>query len=138
VGVSPPRAEAKIAGKSTDGGTPRPSPVPADFRATMARVGERRLSRGHAERFDAIVWANEAARSGLDAATGALPEGAVLVEEAIERTPQGDQAAGLLVMIKRDGAWRFTAVGPDGEVVDDARGASCAACHRDAPRDFVF
>jgi hypothetical protein len=112
--------------------------VPADFREHMAKVSERRLSRGHAERFDGIVWANDVALAASNAATGALPDGAAFVEEAIERTPQGDRAAGLLIMTKSEGAWRFAAVGPEGEVVDDTRGAACAACHRDAPRDFVY
>jgi hypothetical protein len=75
----------------------------------------------------------------LAEATGDLPEGAIFVEEALQRAAQGDNEAGLLVMEKRGGAWHFVAVGrPDGEVVDDARVAPCAACHREAPRDFVF
>jgi hypothetical protein len=104
----------------------------------MARVGERQLSRGHAERFDAVVWANDVARATFDAATGDLPDGAMLVEEAFERPPR-DAPAGLLVMEKREGVWRFTAVGPRGEATEDAHtAATCAACHRDAPRDSVF
>ena len=63
----------------------------------------------------------------------------MLVEEAIERTVKGDRAAGLLVMEKRAGAWRFVVVDADGARRRDGRAApACAACHRDAPRDFVF
>jgi hypothetical protein len=104
----------------------------------MARVSDRQVSRGHAERFDAIVWANDVARAMWDDARASMPDGAMLIEEAIERTARGDRAAGLLVMEKREGTWRFVVVGADGEVVDDARVAACAACHQEAPRDGVF
>jgi hypothetical protein len=104
----------------------------------MARVSERQLSRGHGERFDGIVWTNDVARAVWDAAGTPMPDGAVLVEEAIERSARGDRPAGLFVMEKRDAAWRYTVVSPDGEVIDDARVAPCATCHRDAPRDAVF
>lgn len=117
-----------------------------DFRARMVRVGERALSRGHAERFDAIVWANELAHAAWDDAVAPMPDGAMLVEEAVDRaTPapaggaveRGERAAGLLVM-EKSGLWRFDSVGPDGDVADEARVAPCAACHREAPRDGVF
>jgi hypothetical protein len=103
----------------------------------MARVVGRQLSRGHAERFDGVVWVNDVGRAAWDGA-GDMPDGAMLVEEAIARVDGGDRPAGLLVMQKSGGAWRFVSVGPGGEVVDDARVAPCAACHRQAPRDFVF
>ncbi len=104
----------------------------------MVRVSERLLSRGHGERFDGVVWANDVARATWDAATGAMPDGAVLVEEASERAAGGDRPAGLFVMEKRDGTWRFFAVGADGKVAEGPGVAACAACHRDAPRDSVF
>jgi hypothetical protein len=104
----------------------------------MVRVGELRVSRGHGERYGAVVWANDVARATWDAAVAPLPEGAVLVEEATDHTAGGDRLAGLFVMEKRDGAWQFSAVGADGDVADGARTARCAACHRDAPRDSVF
>jgi hypothetical protein len=136
VGVSEQRREAPRR-QPVEGGAGAPSPVPADFRQHMARVGERAVSRGHAERFDGIVWANDAARAAWDAG-GEMPDGAMLVEEAIERTAKGDQAAGLLVMEKRGGGWRFTVVDAAGRVAEDTREAACAACHREAPRDYVF
>jgi hypothetical protein len=114
-----------------------PSPVPADFRAHMARVSERAISRGHADRFDAVLWANEAAHGAWDG-SGAMPDGALLVEEAIERTAKGDRPAGLLVMEKHGEVWRFVLVDATGHVVEWARDAVCASCHRDAPHDFVF
>jgi len=103
----------------------------------MVRVTDRSVSAGHAARFDAIVWANEAARASL-AGAGALPDGAMLVEELIERDRRGDRPAGVLAMSKDAGRWRFTAVGPAGEVVADGRTAPCASCHGEAPRDGVF
>jgi hypothetical protein len=84
------------------------------------------------------VWANDVARAAWDAAPAPMPDGAMLVEEAFAPTAQGGRALGLLVMEKRAGAWRFVAVGADGEVVDDARVSACASCHREAPRDGVF
>jgi hypothetical protein len=115
----------------------RPSPVPADFRDRMARVVERAVSRGHAERFDGVVWANDAARPAWDGG-GAMPEGAMLLEEAIERTPKGDRAAGVLAMRKVGGVWEFLVIDAGGRVVDGAQEAACAACHREAPVDSVF
>jgi hypothetical protein len=115
----------------------------------MTRVVGRQLSRGHAERFDGVVWANDVARATW-ASARAMPDGAVLVEELFSRdvvpgavppdaSAAGERPAGLLVMRKIAGAWRFTSIGPAGEVVDDdARVAPCVACHRQAPSDFVF
>ena len=111
-----------------------------DFRKTLAKLTDRQVSEGHAERFDAIVWANEPAKGAWDAGT-AMPDGAMLVEEAIERpgrTDRADKPAGLFVMKKDAGSWSFIAVSPDGEVVDDARVAPCKACHALAPVDYVF
>jgi len=103
----------------------------------MARLTDRFTSGGHADRFDAIVWGNDAARLAWTA-TGEVPDGAVLVEELIERDRRGERPAGLLVMEKDAAKWRFTAVGPTGEVVADARVAPCATCHGESPRDGVF
>jgi hypothetical protein len=146
VGISTPRAAERVDGSATTDA----SPVPADFRARLSRVSERFLSEGHGDAFDAVVWSNEAARAGADAG-GAFGDGAMFVEEAIGRDARDAREArdaqdaldagagvGLLVMEKRADAWRFVAVGPDGDVVRDARVAPCADCHRDAPRDFVF
>jgi len=138
VGVASPRAGLEGTGAApVDASAATPSPVAADFRARMARVGERGVSRGHAERFDGVVWANDAARAGWDG-PGDMPDGAMLVEEAIEKTPKGDRAAGLLVMEKRGEAWRFVVVDAGGHVVAWSREEACVACHHDAPRDFVF
>jgi len=115
----------------------RPSPVPADFREHWARVVERAVSRGHAERFEGIVWANDVARGAWDGATP-MPDGAMLLEEAIERGPKGDRAAGVYAMRKTGGAWEFVVVDPAGRVVEGASEAACAACHREAPSDSVF
>jgi hypothetical protein len=103
----------------------------------MARMSGRFVSHGHGEHFEAVIWANDAARDAWRAAVD-MPEGASLVEEAIERAAGHDRPAGLLVMVKREGAWRFVAVGPAGEVASDVRVVPCADCHREAPRDFVF
>jgi hypothetical protein len=138
--VSTPRlagASASAKAKAADAGARKPSPLGADFREHMARIVGRQLSRGHADRFDAIVWANDVGRA-VWASAGAMPDGAVLVEELIDRSSGEDRAAGLLVMRKGNGAWSFVSIGADGEVVDDARVAPCATCHGQAPSDFVF
>jgi hypothetical protein len=137
VGVAAPRGLDRAA--DVDGGEPaEPSPVPADFRTTMTRVRDRALSRGHGERFDGIVWANATATATATATTAATPDGALYVEEAIERGPSGDRPAGLLVMERRGGVWRYLAVMPSGEVVTGQPVAACVACHREAPADEVF
>jgi hypothetical protein len=106
--------------------------------AGLGQVSERRLSRGHGERFDAVVWANEVARAALEAPAREFPEGARLVEEAIARVPHEGAPMGLLIMEKGPSGWQFSATGPSGEPADDAGVAACAECHREAPRDFVF
>jgi hypothetical protein len=136
MGVSAPRATPH-GDAGIDGAAHATSPVAADFREHMTRVSGRQVSGGHGERFDGVVWANDVARAAWDGA-GDMPDGAVLVEEAIDRAAKGDRPAGLFVMEKGAGAWRFVAVGAGGEVADDARVAPCAACHREAPRDYVF
>jgi hypothetical protein len=137
IGVSPPRGSpASGSSAAPDAGARRAPPVARDFRERMVRLGELRVSRGHGERYGAVVWANDVARATWDAAVAPLPDGSVLVEEATDHA--ADRPAGLFVMEKREGTWQFSAVGADGDVADGARTARCAACHRDAPRDFVF
>ena len=137
VGTSAPKG---VPAAKADAAAPKPSPVAADFKKTMARLTDRQVSEGHAERFDAVVWANEGAKGAWEAGT-AMPDGAMLVEEAIERpgrTDRADKPAGLFVMKKGGGSWSFVVVGPAGDVVDDARVSPCKACHALAPVDYVF
>jgi hypothetical protein len=141
VGISPPRATERGPRSSDDA-----SAGTGDFRVRyglVTRLSDRFLSLGHAERFDGVVWANEAARASwtgdLRADGGAdFAEGAVFVEEAIDRATGDGGVAGLLAMEKRGSAWRFSAVEPDGQVLTDARTTACATCHHEAPHDFVF
>jgi hypothetical protein len=139
VGISSPRGitDTTTPWVADAGARAVPSPVAADFRAHMTRISERGLSRGHADRFDAVLWANDAAHAGWEG-SGDMPDGAVFVEEAIERTARGDRPAGLLVMEKHANAWRFVLVDAGGHVVEWARDAACASCHQDAPHDSVF
>lgn len=110
--------------------------VPVDFRQRMSQVSERFLSRGHGERFDATIWANPQALAHPDAG-GEAPDGAMFLEEATSRDARGDRPAGMLVMEKRAGTWRFGAVGAKGEIADDAGVGACPTCHREA-KDSVF
>lgn len=138
MGMSVFRPVGSTTPRVADAGPPAvASPVGPDFRAQMSKVSERSLSRGHADRFDAVVWANDPARAAWPG-EGAMPDGAVLVEEAIERTPKGDRDAGVLVMEKHGAAWRFVVVDGGWHVVTWTREAACAACHANAPHDSVF
>jgi hypothetical protein len=137
VGVSPPRAP-DLSVTAPDAGVPEPSPVPDDFRSTMTQVGGRFLSRGHAQRFDAVVWANAAADKSWDS-LGEMPVGAMLIEEAIVREGGSDRPGGLLVMERREAGWRFVVVTAEGEVQSGARLTLCETCHREASGDvFVL
>ena len=137
VGVSAPRApEAVAEADAGDAAPPPPPPVPPDFRSHMNRLSDRFLSRGHAERFDAVIWGN--AQVAPDASSDQdFPEGAVLVEEAVVRDTRGDHPFGLLVMTKEKDSFRFDAVDADGRVEPAERVAACATCHREAAH-FVF
>jgi hypothetical protein len=137
VGFSAPRAVGRAASRA-DAGPGEPSPVPADFRSTFTKVGERFLSEGHGRRYQAVLWLNAAAKGAWASLPGEMPDGALVVEEAIDVGRAGERPAGLWVMEKEGGAWRFVAVGPDGEAVSDARVAPCADCHRAAPHDDLF
>jgi hypothetical protein len=130
VGVSPPRAPER-SDRAVDAAVRESSPVAEDFRAKMIRIGDRFLSQGHAQRFEAVVWANAPAKKQWDA-PDEMPVGAMLVEEAIVREADFDQAAGLLVMEKRDVGWRFVVVTAEGDVVSNARVAACETCHHEA------
>jgi hypothetical protein len=139
VGVSPPRAPERSAVES-DGAAGEPSPVADDFRTKMKLVADRFLSRGHAERFDALVWANDVAEKSWSTPS-AMAVGALLIEETIARDGGTDRPGGLLVMEKADlgsagagggGGWRYVVVAPSGEVTSGARLAACETCHREA------
>jgi hypothetical protein len=97
----------------------------------MKLVADRFLSRGHAERFDALVWANDAAQKSWSTPS-AMAVGALLVEETITRDGGTDRPGGLLVMEKADAGWRYVVVAPSGEVTSGARLAVCETCHREA------
>ncbi len=140
VGVSPPRGMDRSAVQARSAAPAGGALFPADFRHSLSAVTLRKLSRGHAERFDAIVWANDVARVAWDG-SGAMPDGALLLEEAIappERASERDKLLGLLVMRKDAGQWHYVAVGPDGGVAEESRTSRCAACHEQALRDSVF
>ncbi len=136
IGVSGPRP-AESSAAIADAGSDVASPVPADFRAKMTRVTGKQTSHGHADRYDAIVWANDGARSAWDG-DGDMPDGSMLVEELSEHVRGGEAEAGLFAMQKSNGSWRFFAVSARGAVAPDATVARCDACHRDAPHDHVF
>lgn len=103
----------------------------------MQRVGDRFVSHGHGDAFDAVLWANDEARDALEAGVDAR-DGAMFVEDAVRASPRGDRSGGELAMEKRRGEWRFFVLEADADAATTAAATSCAGCHRDAPRDFVF
>ncbi len=136
VGVSAPRAP-EAHERTNDAAVPGMAAVSSDVRAKMMRVSDRFQSRGHGEQFDVVVWANDAARAALDTGVDAH-NGALFLEETFAPGTTEAHPDGQLSMEKRDGAWHYVAVGPDGELAGESRIAACQACHRDAPRDSVF
>ena len=134
VGMSSPKA---VPSSVVDAGVVVPPILPADFGDHMTRLLPRQVSEGHGEKYDAIVWASDGARDAWQSGAD-MPDGAMLVEELVERAARGDRPGGVLVMEKRGAAWRFVAASPSGEVADDARVSRCATCHAEAPRDDVF
>lgn len=137
VGYSSPGVAARPGG-SGDTGADAGSPLPLDFRASYTKLGDRFLSDGHAKRYQAVLWLNAPARAAWSALPAPMPDGAAVVEEAIDAERGSDRPAGLWVMQKEGGSWRFVAVGPAGEVVSDARVGPCADCHGQAPHDDLF
>jgi hypothetical protein len=136
VGVSPPRAP-EHGGEIADSAPPEPPPpVARDFRVHMTRLTDRFLSHGHADRFDATIWASEvvAADGGAE---GDFADGTVFVEEGVVRDTRGDRSAGLLVMTKENGTFRFDAVDPEGRTASRERVATCVICHGEA-QGLVF
>jgi hypothetical protein len=137
VGVSAPRAAAPERPTTvSDAGADETSPVPADFRRHMKSMAGPFLSRGHGDRFDAVLWANPTAESHWDR-TDEMPDGAMLIEEAFVRDTGDPRPAGLFVMQRTAGTWRYWAIGTYGEVAGDERVDACAECHRQA-RSEVF
>jgi hypothetical protein len=132
-----------------DGGAavsvPLVSPIPNDFRTSMARVNATRfVSKGHAGgRWEADVYGTPGALATLRVDRGAVPVGTRFIEEQFER---GDAGAGPLFMMEKKSAgfdsargdWRYVAVGASGEVAGDGAIESCAGCHGDAPHDHLF
>jgi hypothetical protein len=128
-----------------------PSPLPVDYRATLAKVGARRIvALGHAGgRFDADVYVTPSAKDAAFGPLGKIEPGTILVmEQSLHKTAV--PAAGnpppsgpTLMMEKRapgfdpaHGDWRYVVV--DGNSVEDGPLQLCASCHDEAPHDHVF
>lgn len=152
-----PRPPAEAVGRSTAArGTPTPiveagasareGGLPPGFPEGFTRVGAGRFpSLGHAAgRWEALVFADPAAKEALDAPDAALPVGATFVQQHFERA--GDGGAGpTMMMQKREegydrahGDIRWVVVTASGETVQDGPAPTCSACHDDAPRDRYF
>lgn len=117
----------------------------------MQQIGTgRTVSRGHAAgRFDVELWANDAGKTSLGAASGEFAPGARFVMAHFERAnaqAPADEAPGPLFMMEKmqkgfdpaHGDWRYVALSSTGELVQEGKIESCAGCHDDAPHDHVF
>lgn len=119
--------------------------LPLDYRARFTKVNTSRfVSRGHASgRWEADVWANEAAAAALAARAREVPVGAIVVQEHYELS---DGSPGPVMMMEKrapgyaeeHGDYRWLVVSSRGKVVQDGVIASCAGCHDDAPMDGFF
>ena len=124
-----------------------PSPLPPDYRASLAKVGSRLLAaQGHAGgRFDAEVYVTPSAKAAAFGLLGKIEPGTVLVMDQSRRGKEMGAGAGgpTLMMEKRapgfdpaHGDWRYVVV--DGVTVEDGPLQLCARCHDEAPHDHVF
>lgn len=145
VGTSSVAASATT--RAADAATPVAAVLPADFRASFAKLGRARfMSRGHLDdRFAVDVYGNAAAQAAFKSDTTPFAPGAMLVKEQFDRTVTGDRPAGILAMEKREagfdpanGDWRWIVLSPRGELVREGKIEKCAGCHRDSKHDFVF
>jgi hypothetical protein len=123
-----------------------PSPLPNDFKATLARVNARPfVSGGHAGgRFDADVYVSPGAKDATFG-RGAIEPGTVIVmAESTHPTAAGEATFGPTLMMQKEppgfdpphGDWRYAVV--DGPRVEDGPLRLCASCHDEAPHDHVF
>jgi len=122
--------------------------LPAAYRTSFTKVNRGRfVSQGHAAgRWEADVYANEAAARALATRTREVPVGAVVVQEHFERSSGDVRTPGpVMVMEKRPpgfakehGDWRWAVVGSQGQLVKDGVIDACAGCHDDAPMDGLF
>ncbi len=127
---------------SKDAAPERPRFDPA-LRASLQTYGGGRETLGHAPgHYSFTLLANNEALGALDAGVRSYPIGSVLGIEHDKRDNSGKGPA--FFMEKRTpsgdrfGGWRFIAVDPEGNVLDQGALEACGACHRDAPNDYVF
>jgi hypothetical protein len=141
VGVSTRDAMPQRSGPSVT--AVAPSPLPSDFRTTLAKVNPQRfVAAGHAGgRFDADVYVTPSAKAAAFGPDGRIEPGAVLV---MDEVLHGTAAAGPVLMMEKRapgfdparGDWRYVVV-DQGNVFDGALDP-CAGCHNEAQHDHVF
>ncbi len=92
----------------------------------------------------ARVFINASIESALEAFSGRLPDGSIIVKESSGENPS-DKADSLAIMWKVAGFdpdnndWFWANITPEGDVTAEGRIASCAACHGGArDNDFIF
>jgi hypothetical protein len=120
--------------------------LPAGYRSTFTKLNrERVVSQGHAGgRWEIDVYANDLAKSAIEARAREVPAGAVVVQEHYERS-EGNPAGPVMVMEKvakgtaPDRAdWRYVVIGARGNLVSDGAAPTCQGCHDEAPMDGLF
>lgn len=145
VGMSEPGQAPSTAPKPADAGSDAAA-FPRDYRTQFVKLSSARfVSQGHAGgRFNGELFGNALAKESWDRATGEYPVGAVLIMEHAERSAEGP-AGPTMLMEKRAkgfdpkfGDWRYSVLDSKGQLQKEGAIETCALCHADAPRDFVF
>jgi hypothetical protein len=147
VGVSTAARGGPSSPAATDAGARADAGLPA-YRTTFTKISSQPFaSQGHAPgRFEAEVWANDAAKAPLLGQHGDVPVGATVVMEHSERSAAGAPMRGPVYMMEKrepgydkdHGDWRWLVVGSSGAPVKEGKIEMCAGCHDDAPHDHLF
>lgn len=132
--------------QDADAGGARRAPFDPALRASLQPLSASRPSLGHAPgRYTGSVLGNDIAKRSWEAGARSYPEGSVLAIDhtLVQPGDNGDKGPSFLMEKRasgfaRFGGWRFVALDPEGQVIEDGAIESCGQCHTDAPHDFVF
>lgn len=143
VGIS--TAPHAVATESRDAATPTIAPfAPPDD--TVLAVLRHATTEHFAGECDIEVYASRSALEALKLTRGSFPEGSVIVARHVCRGPDKQGAMskeGPRLEMRKSGdagnAWTFTDRGGSIQKSDGVSPkTTCADCHQEAPRDFVF
>jgi hypothetical protein len=113
---------------------------PADYRTRFATLHARFRSEGHAGKWDATLYGDDAAKTAWEA-RAALPVGARLV---LEHAAPGSDQGPVFMLERRAQGLRWVVLAADKSLVADGDGSdgsstrACARCHEGAPTGSVY